>query len=301
MPTLADIEQQVSANTPSRPQVLAAIRRQMLANLLKYTNRNAIAYYSGWLDRPVGRTDINDTDINGLMNVVHGMDRKKGLDLILHTPGGGIAATESIVSYLRSLFSGNIRCIVPQLAMSAGTMIACSAIEIVMGRQSSIGPIDPQLNGVPCHGVVEEFRTAARQIKKDREKIGVWNPIIEQYMPTFLGECQKAIELSRELVTEWLETGMFADDPKARTKARHVVKILGDHGGTKTHDRHISAVRAREIGLKIVDLEADNTFQDLILSIHHSFMLTFINAPLIKVIESSSGRGYYQSAPQTQK
>ena len=300
MPTLADIEQQVAANTHSRAQVLDAIRHTGLEELSKYTGRNVIAYYSGWLDRPVGRTDINDTDINGLMNVVHGMKRDKGLDLILHTPGGGIAATESIVSYLRSLFKGDIRCIVPQLAMSAGTMIACSAKSIVMGRQSSIGPIDPQLRGVPCHGVVEEFRTAARQLKKDSAKIGVWSPIIEQYTPTFLGECQKAIELSKELVTEWLETGMFAGDPHAKSKARRVVKVLGDHGGTKTHDRHISVSRAKEIGLKVIELEGDNNFQDLVLSAHHSFMLTFINAPLIKIIESDSGRGFFQRAPTTQ-
>lgn len=300
MPTLADIEQQVAANTPSRAQVLDAIRHKALENLSGHTGRNAIAYYSGWLDRHVMGTDINDTDINGLMNVVHGMERGKGLDLILHTPGGGIAATECIVRYLRSLFCGDIRCIVPQLAMSAGTMIACSAKEIVMGRQSSIGPIDPQLRGVPCHGVVEEFRTAARQLKKDGAKIGVWSPIIEQYTPTFLGECQKAIELSKELVTEWLETGMFAGDPKAKSTARRVVKVLGDHGGTKTHDRHISADGARKIGLKVIDLEKDNKLQDLVLTAHHSFMLTFINAPLIKIIESSSGRGYYQRAPAQQ-
>lgn len=298
MPTLADIEEQISRNTPSRPQVIDAFRRNALANLSAKTGRNTIAYYSGWLDRPVGRTDINDTDVNGFMNVVHGMDRGKGLDLILHTPGGGIAATENIVSYLRGLFGTDIRCIVPQLAMSAGTMVACSAREIIMGRQSSIGPIDPQLNGVPCHGVVEEFKTAARQVKRDRAKFGVWSPILQQYIPTFLGECQKAIELSKELVTEWLETGMFVDDPARVSKAKKIVKALGDHAETKTHDRHISAEKARVIGLKVSDLESDNEFQDLVLTIHHTFMLTFGHSGLIKMIESNSGRGYYQRAPE---
>ena len=80
------------------------------------------------------------------MTVIHQLDRDKGLDLILHTPGGDTAATESIVDYLHNMFGNNIRAIVPQLAMSAGTMIACSCKEIIMGLQSSLGPIDPQLD-----------------------------------------------------------------------------------------------------------------------------------------------------------
>ena len=50
------------------------------------------------------------------------MECHRGLDLILHTPGGFPEAAESIVKYLRSKFSTNIRVIVPHLSMSAGTM-----------------------------------------------------------------------------------------------------------------------------------------------------------------------------------
>ncbi|WP_337461520.1 hypothetical protein [Jutongia sp.] len=77
------------------------------------------------------------------MTCIHGMDCSKGLDLVLHTPGDSPAAAEAIVNYLRAKFGNDIRVIVPQLAMSAGTMIACSAKQIIMGKQSSLGPIDP--------------------------------------------------------------------------------------------------------------------------------------------------------------
>ena len=77
------------------------------------------------------------------MTCIHGMDCSKGLDLVLHTTGGSPAAAEAIVNYLRAKFGNDIRVIVPQLAMSAGTMIACSAKQIIMGKQSSLGPIDP--------------------------------------------------------------------------------------------------------------------------------------------------------------
>jgi ATP-dependent protease ClpP protease subunit len=65
-------------------------------------------------------SDINDEDKTGFMTTVHRLDRSKGLDLFLHTPGGGIAATQSIVNYLHKMFRYDIPAIVPQMAMSAG-------------------------------------------------------------------------------------------------------------------------------------------------------------------------------------
>ncbi len=63
---------------------------------------------------------INDEDKNGFMMAIHKMDRTKGLDLILHTPGGGLTAAQSITNYLHSMFGNDIRVLIPQLAMSAG-------------------------------------------------------------------------------------------------------------------------------------------------------------------------------------
>ncbi len=116
------------------------IRRGYLKDLQAATGRNIIIYYSGWLQKPdIKGSEINDADKNGLMTVIHQLDRSLGLDLVLHTPGGDIAATESIVDYLRSMFGTNIRAIIPQLALSGGTLIACACKEIVMGTHSSLG------------------------------------------------------------------------------------------------------------------------------------------------------------------
>ena len=147
MPSWNDIltEVQDSTNTPD------SVRRKYLEQLQNETGRNVIIYYSGWLDKPNlgGLTEfhVRDTDKNGFMSAVHELDRDRGLDLILHTPGGDAAATESIVYYLRQMFETDVRAIVPQIAMSAGTMIACACDQIVMGEHSSLGPIDPQIGG----------------------------------------------------------------------------------------------------------------------------------------------------------
>ena len=109
------------------------IRRKYLKKLSQKTGRNTIAYYSAFLTRGgegIANLDINDLDMDGFMNTLKGLDCNKGLDLILHTPGGSPAAAEAIITYLRKKFDFDIRVIVPQLAMSAGTMIACAAKEI---------------------------------------------------------------------------------------------------------------------------------------------------------------------------
>ena len=177
---------------------LDIVRRNYLKQLHAHTGRNVIAYYSAWLQRGPNTPNlsISDTDKNALMATIHGMDRELGLDLILHTPGGSIAAAESIVDYLRRMFGNNIRAVVPQIAMSAGTMISCSCKEIVMGKESNLGPIDPQMNGMPANGILQEFEQAAKEVKKDPTRIAVWQPIIGKYHPSFLQECSNAIDWS---------------------------------------------------------------------------------------------------------
>ena len=240
---------------------------------------------------------INDNDKNGFMATVHGLDRSKGLDLILHTPGGGIAATESIVQYIRSMFGTDVRVIVPQLAMSAGTMIACAAREIVMGKQSSLGPIDPQMNGIPAHGVLEEFERAAKEIKSNPETIPLWQRIIGHYHPTLIGECEKAIQWSEEMVREWLVTGMFAklDEAERMDKASRVISEFGDHALTRAHDRHISVEKASDAGLNILSLESNQQLQDLVLSVHHSSIQTIAGTTAAKIIENQLGRSFIQT------
>jgi len=211
--------------------------------------------------------------------------------LILHTPGGDIAATESIVDYLRKMFGYNVRAIVPQIAMSAGTMIACSCKEIVMGKQSNIGPIDPQFNGIPAHGVLDEFKRAIEEVKKDPQSIPIWQTVVAKYHPTFIGECQNSIDWSTTIVKKWLNDNMFEGQPDAQKKADKVVNHLGSHDDTKTHARHIHIDEAKNYGLEIKSLESDfdPDFQDLVLTVHHAFMHTFARAPAVRIIENHMG------------
>jgi membrane-bound ClpP family serine protease len=278
------------------------IRRKYLANLHEVTGRNVIVYYSGWLQkRDLSQQGypgfaLDDSDKNGLMATIHQLDRRKGLDLFLHTPGGDAAATESLVDYLRTMFQGDIRAVVPQLAMSAGTMIALSCKEIVMGKHSSLGPIDPQIFGLPAHGIIEEFDKAAEQIKNDPRVIPLWQPIISKYNPTLIGECQKAIDWCNQMVKEWLLTGMFNGEADAETKADNIIKELADHALTKSHARHISMRRAKEMGIKVVALEEDDDLQEAVLTVHHACIQTISATAACKIIENHLGVAHIEIA-----
>lgn len=283
------------------------VRRKYLKKLSEHTGRNTIIYYSGWLQKQgINGVEINDSDKNGFMTAVDGLNIDSGLDLILHTPGGDIAATESIVDYLHNIFGANIRAIVPQLAMSAGTMIAYATKEIIMGKQSNLGPIDPQFLGMSSHGVLEEFHRAYSEIQLASEaslnnpndsrlaseiqaKLAVWQPIIAKYSPTLIGECEKAIDWSQSMVKEWLSNIMFQNDSSKDTIINNILNELEDHSISKTHGRHLSKSKCKQIGLRIVDLENDTQLQDLVLSVHHSTIHTLTSTNAFKIIENQKG------------
>jgi ATP-dependent protease ClpP protease subunit len=271
------------------------IRRKYLRQLAELTKRNVIVYYSGWLQKPGLRgTEVNDADKNGFMTVIHDLDTSKGLDLLLHTPGGDTAATESIVHYLRSIFGVNMRAIVPQIAMSGGTLIACASCEVIMGKQSSLGPIDPQFGSIAAHGVIEEFKRACREIRADASKIPVWQPILAKYTPTLLGECEKAVKWSNEMAREWLLSGMFRGQRGAAAKVRGVVRELSDHAITKSHARHLSLDRCKQIGLRVTALEDSPELQDAVLSVHHACVHTLGATAAFKIIENHLGVAFIQ-------
>ncbi|UFU05490.1 SDH family Clp fold serine proteinase [Ruania halotolerans] len=276
-------------------------RRFYVEELARYTGRNVIIYYSGWLEKEAllrqGLTgaEVNDGDKNAFMATIHKLDRSNGLDLVLHTPGGNVAATESLVDYLRVMFNGDIRVIVPQLAMSAGTMIALAAKTIIMGKHSSLGPIDPQINGTAAHGIVEEFNKARSEIAADASAVAIWQPIIAKYPPTLVGECQKAIAWADNIVKTWLMTGMFSDRPDPERDAERVITELGDHALTLSHDRHISAAKATSLGLEVEMLESDEELQEKVLTVHHACAQTLASTPAFKIVENHEGVSYITS------
>ena len=309
MPIWSEILSELNQSSQNGRPDYDAVRRKYLLELYKYTNkRNVILYATSWQQKPEilspSQVSIADEDIQALMEVCYGLENKN-LDLILHSPGGSLEATEAIVSYLRSRFS-HIRVIVPVVAMSAATMLACAADEIILGEHSFLGPIDPQLlirtqsveRSVPAEAVLDDFKRAQRECTEP-EKISSWLPLLSQYGPGLLTQCESVQKLSKELVKTWLETYMFKDDKDRESKAEAISEWLRNHKLFKSHSRHLSRKELQERGLTVKNLEEDQIFQDLCLSVFHATTHTFSGTPALKIVENHVGRAFVKMLPVT--
>lgn len=313
MPTWSGILDELGKSSPGKdqPPDFDGVRRKYLVLAHQHTGRNVILYATKWTQPQPGPPvpepliSIVDEDLQGIMEVVHGLSGPD-LDLILHSPGGSLAAAESVVMYLRSKFN-HIRVIVPQLAMSAATIIACAADALVLGKHSFLGPIDPQvtvstklgLRMVPAQAILEQFKRAQRECE-DPNKLGAWLPMLDQYGPDLLMQCDNASKLSEELVRKWLAQYMLKGDRNRATKARRIAKWLSNHKLWKSHGRHIPRSVLENKGLNIEHLEQDQQSQDLFLSVFHATTHTFSNTTAVKIIENHLGMAFirqFQSFP----
>lgn len=284
-------------NTQGTQNAVDVVRRRYLGQLALHTGRSTILYTTRWTVPPVNvpgdLLSIVEEDTQGFMEVFHGLPRN-GLDIILHSPGGSAEATEGLVTYIRSRYN-DVRIIVPHLAMSAATMLACSANRILMGRHSYLGPIDPQMPSgesyVPAQAILDQFEIAKDECQNPA-LLGAWAPILPQYGPALLVQCREAIQLSKRLVAAWLRSYMFQGDRRRYEKARLVARRLSGHQAYLTHGRHIGKDQAKRIGLLVDDLESDQRLQDLVLSVFHASNITFQGTGAVKLIENHMGRAY---------
>jgi ATP-dependent protease ClpP protease subunit len=308
MPTwgqlIAEINQALAQHGPAG---FDFVRRKYMVLLHQKTGRNVILYATKWTQPGTaepGLVSITMEDVEALMEVVHGLDGSKGLDLIVHSPGGSPDAAEAVVHYLRSKFD-DIRVVVPHAAMSAATMLACASDKIVMGKHSALGPIDPQFiiagpagaMAHPAQAILDQFEKAQEQCK-DPALLGAWVPILPQYGPSLLVQCENALKLAQELVAEWLTRWMFKGDAQGSAKAQDIAKRLADHSAFKSHGRPIHRDAAIAMGLKVEALETDQVFQAMVLSIYHASSHTFSSTPAVKIVENQLGRAFLKSQQQ---
>jgi hypothetical protein len=274
-------------------------RNKYISELAALTERDTIVYASRWTTNDVnpGLVAISDEDIHAFMEAVAGLQGKQ-LDLVLHTGGGSAESAEAIISYLRQKYE-HIRIIVPQAAMSAGTMLACSADIIVMGRQSSLGPIDPQfilqtsvgIQSIPAHAIIAQFEKAQKDCAENPKNLNSWLPMLSQYGPALLVRCQDQIEFSKNMVRTCLTEYMFKGEDSKFPDT--ISEYLSNHNNFKTHSKHINCKEARDIGLKIEMLEeSTGPLQDKVLSAFHATSLTLNGTNTAKIVANHNGNCY---------
>lgn len=272
----------------------------------KYDGAVVICYASAFLQQPGVHpwgTSITGEDMNGFMNALYKAPTDRGLVLILHTPGGSPNAVESIVEYLHAKFD-RIEVIVPYLAMSAGAMISLASDRLVLGRQSQLGPIDPQFNAgdkaYSARAIQEGFVQAGEQIEKNIKLAHLWAPILQNMGPSLIIEAEKALSYSKDLVTRWLEERMFCDIDDEKERRKKVERIAAYFNAEKVkgqeqihvHGQRIGAGEIQQLGIKLKWLEEDQELQEAVLTAYHVVTLFFETQNSVKLIATNSGRSW---------
>lgn len=214
-----------------------------------------------------------------------GKKDKKRLIIILNTPGGSAEIAEKMVDITRKHYK-EVYFIVPDIAMSAGTIFCMSGDKIYMDYSSSLGPIDPQVwNGkqwVPALGYlnkVEEFLEKERQGTLTRAEF----LMLQNQDLAMLSQCEQAKNLTITLLKKWLVEYKFKDWDKHESnpikkgqpvtiqekeaRAAEIADLLGKHEEWHSHGRMIGIeTLRRKVKLKIEDFSDDSGFHSLIRS-----------------------------------
>lgn len=193
------------------------------------------------------------------------------LSIILNTPGGSAETVEKLVNIIRHHYN-EIDFIVPDSAMSAGTIFCMSGDKIWMDYSSSLGPIDPQVfngsNWVPALGYLDKVDELIKK-SKDSTLTQAEFLILKEQDLAMLNSYERARDLTVSLLKKWLVKYKFKDWnvelKEKKEKAKTIANILGDNKLWHSHGRSISITTLRDtVELKIADYsENKNLFKDI--------------------------------------
>ncbi|MGI9251003.1 MAG: SDH family Clp fold serine proteinase [Pseudohongiellaceae bacterium] len=245
---------------------LSKHRKEQLKKISELRGRNVLVFAAD-LNKAQAPISIGFEDVTPLNDQIHNLGQGD-LDLIIETPGGAGEIAESIVRSLREQFD-SLSIIIPGSSMSAGTIVAMSADEILMHRhQSSLGPIDAQLLQNGKQFSAHAFLEGIEKIKAEAKQDGLnpaYGPILQFISPGEIEHARNAQKFSRSLVADCLvkykfrhwETHSNTGEPVTKKdkadRAQQIADALCDHGHWKTHGRRIRLSDLERLGLTITD------------------------------------------------
>ena len=205
-----------------------------------------------------------------LRDVVKIMEGKRGsLVVILDTPGGVVEVVQRMVATVRAFFQ-KVTVIVPDRAMSAGTIFALSADRILMDYFSCLGPIDPQIEKegrlIPALAYLSQYNRLVEKSKSASLSTAEY-ALLSKLDLGELYQFEQARELSIELLIEWLSKykfkrwqktesrGLKVDTKFKRERAKQIADLLNNVDRWHSHGRGIDMETLRsEVGLRIEDM-----------------------------------------------
>lgn len=267
---------------------LFELRLEAILRIEQLTGRPLICYVSQTnnLD-PKVPAHIDHNDLVGFGDLVQGIDGS-AVDVLIVSNGGIPEAAERIVRLLRGNFE-TVRFIVPAHAYSAATLICLSGNEILMDNLGTLGPIDPQIGGVPARTIIRAFENIEKRLKVEGPAaLSAYLPLLKNYDLHTLEICKTAQDLSEELARTFLSRYML----KCPDQDPRVVKIVDDLSNfdkNKSHARSIDRGSAREMGIIVNDIESIDGLQPLVRSLFNQYELFFDKTGFYKLYENSRG------------
>ncbi|MFO1126459.1 MAG: hypothetical protein U1E25_15035 [Methylocystis sp.] len=206
------------------------LRQLLISDIEGATGRPLFVYFAQ-LDQVINHTDPDD-----LSEILSGIQGDEA-DFFIQTPGGNVDATEKLIGILRQRLK-SWRVIVPSWAKSAGTVIALSSNDIVLGINSELGPIDPQWisNGlnIPCE-ILGSDPTQPHHIQQ---------------------LAQLAVKRMRQLAFNLLQNGMMSG--KGKQEIDDVLAKISSTNGYMSHGAVIDFSEAKALGLNVSFLQPDD-------------------------------------------
>ncbi len=218
---------------------------------------------------------------------------RKKLIVILETPGGFIEVAQRIADTLRRHYS-QAEFVIPNYAMSAGTVLVMCGDAIHMDYFSILGPIDPQVRRLadgpmmPALGYLIQYERLIAKSKAGKLTTAELTFLVQKFDPAELYRYEQARELSISLLKEWLvkykfrnwkhtETRKLAVTATMRTqRAASIAKKLNDTALWHSHGRGISMeVLTRDLNLKIDDFGAHPPLNDKI-RVYYKLLLDYM-------------------------
>ena len=210
----------------------------------------------------------NERDLRDALDAL--LPRRESVAVILDTPGGVVEVVERMVTVMRSRYE-DVTVIVPDRAMSAGTILALSADWIMMDDLSCLGPIDPQIEKdgklVPALSYLNQFERLNEK-SEDDELTTAEYALINKLDLGDLYQFDQARALSNELLVRWLSKYKFKNwhqtetkgskvtDQMKKDRADEIAKLLNNPNRWHSHGRAIDRDTLRnEVNLKIESLE----------------------------------------------
>lgn len=213
-------------------QAIMARRQAILEELERERGTRVITMIhrrEPWEDE--GRESITIEDSEFVLMRIRSTPPDQPIDLILHTPGGLALAAEMIAIALKH-HPAKVTVMVPFYAMSGGTLIALAADEIRMERHSVLGPVDPQIAGMPAVSILRLLQSKPLEAIQDQSLV-------------LLDVARLALENVQRFV-QWLLKGRVPPE-----QAAGIAEFL--IGGYLAHDTPLTLDVIRELGLNVVE------------------------------------------------